>query len=247
MAGVEEPTGLGPGVRVRVRRDPAWDGPWPSEPTGTIEPVLGEPFRLVEHRNGTVREFMVVFDEPCLDADGDGPYEAAVIWEQYLEPLEMDEVPPSAESLDRRRTRDEALAAVLAHPEQGVPVSVGGMVQRSERTAAALAMISFWLCSLFGQLLALWWARRHESLFARRYAWASLVFEGAVAVMMVPLFLAFFAWAPSASYLLVFAIVWLLQAALGILALVMAVRAWRGDDVADGPLPSWLTDRLPAE
>jgi hypothetical protein len=46
-----------------------------------------------------------------------------------------------------------------------------------ERTASALAMVSFLVCSVVGQLLVLWWARRHDSSFARRYAWASLALE----------------------------------------------------------------------
>jgi hypothetical protein len=30
-----------------VLRDPRWAGPWPNDPTGRIEPILGEAFRVV--------------------------------------------------------------------------------------------------------------------------------------------------------------------------------------------------------
>lgn len=33
------------------------------------------------------REYSVTFDEPQFDADGDGPYRKAVIWDRYLEQL----------------------------------------------------------------------------------------------------------------------------------------------------------------
>jgi hypothetical protein len=105
-------------------------------------------------------------------------------------------------------------------------------------------MLSFVVCSILGQLLVLWWARRHESTFARRYAWASLALEGVNLIVLVPLVPAFFALSP-ALYLIAFAVEWLVQAALVVLAIVMAVRAWWGTDVATGPLPTWLTDRLP--
>lgn len=115
---------------------------------------------------------------------------------------------------------------------------------RDERLAGALGMLSFWLCDLVGQVLVLWWARRHASSYARRYAWASLALDGAILVMMVPLVVFYFVMPPT-LYLLTFATFWLVAVALVVLAVVMAVRAWRGHDVADGPLPRWLTDRLP--
>jgi len=89
-------TGLGdavvPGTRVRVVRDPGWNGPWPAEPVGTIGPPV--PVRTInlatmpevnvpEDERGPMREFYVAFDEPQLDGDGQGPYRAAVIWEKY--------------------------------------------------------------------------------------------------------------------------------------------------------------------
>jgi hypothetical protein len=88
-----------PGARVRVVRDPDWDGPWPAEPTGLIDPHAPAPVRLIElatmpevnvpdSDRGPMREFLVQFDEPQLDGDGAGPYRAAVIWEKYLRLLD---------------------------------------------------------------------------------------------------------------------------------------------------------------
>ncbi len=124
----------------------------------------------------------------------------------------------------------------------GLPVAPGP--DRDERLAGLLAMLSFWLCDLIGQMLVLWWARRHSSPYARRYAWASLVFDGLILVMMVPLVVFYFVVSPT-LYLLTFVTFWLFEVGLVVLAVVMAVRAWRGHDVADGPLPRWLTDRMP--
>lgn len=76
---------LVPGARVRVIKDPEWDGPWPTEPLGTIEPALPDQVFLTNDTEwGRVREYKVRFDEPARDADGQGPYRAAVIWQQYL-------------------------------------------------------------------------------------------------------------------------------------------------------------------
>ena len=84
---------VAPGTRVRVVRDPHWNGPWPAEPAGTIGPP--SPVRTLDlaampevnipdSDRGPMREFYVAFDEPQLDGDGHGPYRAAVVWEKYL-------------------------------------------------------------------------------------------------------------------------------------------------------------------
>jgi hypothetical protein len=65
---------------------------------------------------------MVVFDEPQLDGDGDGPYRAAVIWETYLLPVSEGEVNDDVEARQLRQLRDAALRAVLEHPESGSPL-----------------------------------------------------------------------------------------------------------------------------
>jgi len=130
LASNDRPGGdaLGPGVRVKVRRDPAWAGPWPTEPLGTIEPFLGESFRLVvessipqaspRRDDGSLREFLVIFDEPQLDGDGGGPYEGAVIWETYLEATDDGPVSDTP-TVQERAARGDALRAVLEHPERG--------------------------------------------------------------------------------------------------------------------------------
>lgn len=80
-------------------RDPRWPGPWPSEPTGVIDPSARAPVRVLDLRampevnvpdadRGPMREFLVQFDEPAYDGDGAGPYSAAVIWEKYLRMLD---------------------------------------------------------------------------------------------------------------------------------------------------------------
>lgn len=69
------------GTRVQVLRDPDFGpGPWPSEPMGTIR---GGP-EVVRGRNGALDTYWVVFDEPQLDTDGDGPYESSQVLGRYL-------------------------------------------------------------------------------------------------------------------------------------------------------------------
>lgn len=89
------PEHVTPGTRVKVIRDPGWDGPWPTEPTGTIDPGWDIPFSVIDlaqmpdinvpdsdrHR---MRTFMVRFDEPATDTSEDGPYYMAEVWEKYL-------------------------------------------------------------------------------------------------------------------------------------------------------------------
>ncbi|MEZ5135433.1 MAG: hypothetical protein R2699_10365 [Acidimicrobiales bacterium] len=107
-------------------------------------------------------------------------------------------------------------------------------------------MVSFVVCGVLGQVLVLWWAHRRQSLFARRTAWASLALEGVLIVALVLLAVPAVLDLP-AVFLALFVVVWLGQLALAVLAVVLAIRAWRGHEVADGPLPAWLTDRLPSE
>ena len=128
MASNEE-TPLSPGRRVKVVRDPDWPGPWPDEPFGVIEPIMGEPYRTIDLRDSTInvpqsdrrlmREYLVQFDQPQSDTDGDGPYSAAVIWERYLRPLDEVIVDDSEEAQVRQSARDAAIAQVLRSPEEG--------------------------------------------------------------------------------------------------------------------------------
>ena len=125
----EEQAPLSPGRRVKVVRDPDWPGPWPDEPFGVIEPIMGEPYRTIDLRDSTInvplsdrglmREYLVQFDQPQSDSDGDGPYSAAVIWEKYLRPLDEGIVEDSDTSRKRITARDVALGQVLRSPEKG--------------------------------------------------------------------------------------------------------------------------------
>ena len=96
-------SGPKPGDRVRVIRDPEWNGPWPAEPTGTVEP--SESFQVIDIGDSTIivlddekgegRLFQVRFDEPQLDADGWGLFQGASVLEKYLVVLDG---PPIEES-----------------------------------------------------------------------------------------------------------------------------------------------------
>lgn len=72
------------GCRVQVRRDPEFGpGPWPSEPTGTIAAFAGQ----VTGPRGVLRMYVVAFDQPQIDAEGDGPYIQSEVAHIYLEPF----------------------------------------------------------------------------------------------------------------------------------------------------------------
>lgn len=76
-----------PGTRVRIIQDSAWAGPWREVFIGTIDATFPpQPVRNKNARPGELR-YSVRFDESQFDADGDGPYREAVIWERYLELL----------------------------------------------------------------------------------------------------------------------------------------------------------------
>jgi len=42
----------------------------------------------VQGRDGILTTYWVIFDEPQLDVDGDGPYESSQVLEKYLELIE---------------------------------------------------------------------------------------------------------------------------------------------------------------
>ena len=65
---------------------PDWEGPWPTEPFGTLVPWPdGDLFKTIQHATGDYRAFFVEFDESQYDGDGMGPYYKAEVWEIYLE------------------------------------------------------------------------------------------------------------------------------------------------------------------
>jgi hypothetical protein len=73
-----------PGSRVRVIRDPEWDGPWRQEFLGTVDGLAApQPVSHAQARTGEF-EYWVRFDEPQFDCAGDGPYRKALIWSRYL-------------------------------------------------------------------------------------------------------------------------------------------------------------------
>ena len=61
-----------------------------------------------------------------MDGDGDGPYRAAVIWRRYLEPLEYVGIDERPENLARIERDNEALRAVIDHPERGQVIRRSG-------------------------------------------------------------------------------------------------------------------------
>jgi hypothetical protein len=83
------------GDRVRVRRDQAFGpGPWPAEPTGIVaaHPASadGTPWVMTQTVSGPRRSYWIVFDEPQVDADGDGPYGRSEVLDEYLERAKTD-------------------------------------------------------------------------------------------------------------------------------------------------------------
>jgi hypothetical protein len=77
-------TAMPVGARVRVIKDPDWDGPWMREFDGVIDALGGpEPVRHHLARSGELT-YWVRFDEPQMDSAGDGPYRKAQIWDRYL-------------------------------------------------------------------------------------------------------------------------------------------------------------------
>lgn len=78
---------LAVGAHVRVLRDPEFGpGPWPSEPTGRLVAYSdGSANVVVQTLQGPERTWMVLFDEPQRDTDGDGPYERSDVLERYLD------------------------------------------------------------------------------------------------------------------------------------------------------------------
>ncbi|GAA0905825.1 hypothetical protein Vau01_121760 [Virgisporangium aurantiacum] len=73
------------GARVRVVKDPDWDGPWRREFLGVVGDLAAP--ELVRHYQARPDELMywVRFDEPEFDHTDDGPYRKAQIWGRYLQ------------------------------------------------------------------------------------------------------------------------------------------------------------------
>ena len=69
---------VAPGTRVKVVRDPDWDGPWPSEPTGTIDPEWDIPFSVIDLAKRTDIDVPVTLWVGALDP-GRAPRDAPEI------------------------------------------------------------------------------------------------------------------------------------------------------------------------
>jgi hypothetical protein len=85
-----EPVGIAVGSKVVVRRDPDYGpGPWPAEPAGRIVAYPdGSAWVNVTTQQGPERSWLVRFDEPQHDVDGDGPYRESQVLERYLRAIE---------------------------------------------------------------------------------------------------------------------------------------------------------------
>jgi hypothetical protein len=76
------------GARVRVIKDPNWNGPWRQEFDGTINDL--QPPELVKHpmANSGEYAYFVKFDEPQMDHTNLGPYSIAQVWDRYRVPID---------------------------------------------------------------------------------------------------------------------------------------------------------------
>lgn len=75
------------GSRVRIIQDPGWAGPWAEVFTGTISPMAAPETPQSKAARPGELAYWVDFDSPQRDADGDGPYRKAQIWERFIEAL----------------------------------------------------------------------------------------------------------------------------------------------------------------
>lgn len=73
-----------PGTRVRVVQDTRWAGPWLREFSGVVDRTITPRYVDSAAANQGELEYSVLFDQPENDAQGDGPYRKAVIWDRYL-------------------------------------------------------------------------------------------------------------------------------------------------------------------
>ncbi|MFF2269300.1 hypothetical protein ACFVTZ_13605 [Cellulosimicrobium cellulans] len=79
------PRGAWPaGTRVRVVHDRAWRGPWLQEFAGTVSAMAAPQPIQSPHAEAGELEYWVQFDQPQRNADGDGPYRKALIWDRHL-------------------------------------------------------------------------------------------------------------------------------------------------------------------
>jgi hypothetical protein len=72
------------GDRVRTVRGGLLPGPWAPGATGTVAQVVEEEEEEEEAQRRGRTAYLVDFDRPQLDSDGDGPYSASEIDAKYL-------------------------------------------------------------------------------------------------------------------------------------------------------------------
>ena len=72
------------GSRVRILKDPLFVGPWQKEFLATVDGVERAQHLTPESARRNKFVYMVSFDEPQLDGDGDGPYTAGEVLSQYV-------------------------------------------------------------------------------------------------------------------------------------------------------------------
>jgi len=78
--------GFGIGAQVGVQdASPTDPSGWPAEPSGIIVRSAGSALQGVWGRASGGRLWIVEFDEPQTNAQGDGPFATASLHEKYLE------------------------------------------------------------------------------------------------------------------------------------------------------------------
>lgn len=75
---------LSPGDRVLILPDPVFVGPWPNECLATVISVARARNLTPQASRRNKFVYMVRFDEPQLDGDGDGPYTSTEVLSQYV-------------------------------------------------------------------------------------------------------------------------------------------------------------------
>jgi hypothetical protein len=91
-----------------------------------------------------------------------------------------------------------------------------------------------------------WWARRHSSTFARRYAWTSLALNVPILVGLV-VWTATFWLVDGVALLGLTAVLLVAELVPGVVAIQLAIRAWRGEDVRHVLMLDALIRRFPTQ
>ncbi|WP_213815002.1 hypothetical protein [Glaciihabitans sp. dw_435] len=77
---------VGVGAQVFVRDASATDPSlWPTEPSGFVVAQAGSGVQGVWGRANGGRVWSIEFDEPQINANGDGPFSSALVHERFLQ------------------------------------------------------------------------------------------------------------------------------------------------------------------